>query len=239
MSKRVFYVVYFRDQRLQAAFDAMRLIANPHEKSRAHITVRGPYRQRYDVRGLDRKIRDTEIVTDGAGSFFDGDQNTVFIGCRSRKLREVWLKRDFGFHPHITIYDGSSRDFANLLYGRLLDLAIRIRFRVGGLSPLPSVKGQYSMDLRQAFDASVVADITGARLDVAERGRAFRGAEDRIDRVACRAGCRSALGRSPPASGGSRDGQWSVGRTRHLVTSGNRRGGRRVVAWISTRFSER
>ena len=167
MSKRIFYVVHFRNRRLQAAFDAMRLIANPHEKSRAHITVRGPYRQRYDVRGLDRKIRDTEIVTDGAGSFFDGDQNTVFIGCHSRELREVWLKRDFGFHPHITIYDGSSRDFASLLYGRLLDLAIRFRFRVGGLSPLPSVKGQYSMDLRQAFDASVVADITGARLDVA------------------------------------------------------------------------
>ena len=168
MSKRVFYVVYFRNQRLQAAFDAMRLIANPHEKSRAHITIRGPYRQRYDVRGLDRKIRDTEIVTDGAGSFFDGDQNTVFIGCHSRELREVWLKRDFGFHPHITIYDGSSRDFASLLYGRLLDLAIQFRFRVGGLLPLPSVKGQYSMDLRQAFDATVVADITGSRLDVAE-----------------------------------------------------------------------
>ena len=168
MSKRVFYVVHFRDKRLQAAFDAMRLIANPHEKNRAHITVRGPYRQRYDVRGLDRKIRDTEIVTDGVGSFFDGDQNTVFIGCRSRELREVWLKRDFGFRPHVTIYDGSSRGFADLLYGRLLDLGIRFRFRVGGLLPLPSVKGQYSMDLRHAFDATFVADITGARLDMAD-----------------------------------------------------------------------
>jgi len=168
MSKRVFYVVYFRDQRLQAAFDAMRLIANPHEKSRAHITVRGPYRQRYDVRGLDRKIRDAEIAADGTGSFFGGDQNTVFIECRSKELREVWSKKDFGFHPHITIYDGSSREFAVLLYSRLVRLAIRFHFGVGGLLPLPSVKGQYSMDLRQAFDGAFVADITGVPLNVAE-----------------------------------------------------------------------
>ena len=41
MLKRVFYVVYFNEQRLQASLNAMRFIANPREKTPAHITVRG------------------------------------------------------------------------------------------------------------------------------------------------------------------------------------------------------
>ena len=168
MSKRVFYVVYLRDRRLQGSLDAMRLIADPKEKSRAHVTLRGPYPQRYNVSGLDRKVRGSEVVANGTGSFFQNGQNTVFIRCNSEKFRKVWKKADFEFNPHITIYDGPSREFARMLLERLDLLTIHFRFFVDGLSPLVSYKGQYTTELQQSFDEAFAADVIGERLGFSE-----------------------------------------------------------------------
>ena len=167
-SRRIFYVVYFHDQRLQDSLNAMRFIADPREKSCAHITIRGPYMQKYDLRGMDRKIHGTEVMADGVGSFFGHDQNTVFIRCRSEILRDVWKKTDYGFNPHITIYDGSSPDFAKILLERLDHLTLRFRFLVGKLLPLVSQKSQYSMELSQSFNEEFFADVVGERIGTSE-----------------------------------------------------------------------
>ena len=168
MSKRIFYVVYFDDQRLQASLDAMRFIANPKEKTLAHITLRGPYSQLYNVCGLERKIRGAEVMAVGADGFFSKGQNTVFIRCHSEKFQEVWKKSDFPFNPHITIYDGSCRSFAKMLLERLERLPIQFRFLVGKLSPLESHKGQYSTLLRQSFDEEFARDVVGEPLKVSD-----------------------------------------------------------------------
>ena len=167
-ARRVFYVVYLRDSRLQEALDAMRFIANPGEKNFAHITVRGPYHQRYNFRSVGKKINGTAVWADGVGSFFSQGQNTVFIRCYSEILRDVWRKADYGFNPHITIYDGPSRRFAEMLLERLDQLTLQFRFVVGGLSPLVSYSRQYSMELSQSFDEGVFAEVSGRRLRPSE-----------------------------------------------------------------------
>ena len=168
MSKRIFYVVYFENHRLQASLDAMRFIANPKEKSPAHITIRGPYTRAYNICGLERRSLGAEVVTDGIGAFFYDNQNTIFIRCHSKELRKVWKKSDFDFNPHITIYDGFSRSFASMLLDRLQRRSIRFRFSVSALTLLESHKGQYSTWLRDSFDEQLVSRVAGNPLATSE-----------------------------------------------------------------------
>ena len=168
MSKRIFYVVYFDDRRLQGALDAIRLIANPVEKTRAHITVRGPYTKSISAGALRKRIGGTEVMADGIGSFLREDQNTVFIRCRSERLREIWRKVEFGFNPHITIYDGPSREFALMLLDRLSTLPSKFYFVVGQATRLVTYKGQYTTSLREAFDEGLTTRILGERLGISE-----------------------------------------------------------------------
>lgn len=168
MSKRIFYVVYLDDARLQAALDAIRFISNPAEKTRAHITVRGPYTRPIVIEGLGQKLCGTEVMADGVDSFLRKDQNTVFIRCRSERLREIWQKKDFGFNPHITIYDGPSRDFALKLLARLSTLPNKFCFVVGQVTRLVTHKGQLTTSLREAFDEGLTRRLLGRPLGIAE-----------------------------------------------------------------------
>ena len=164
MSRRVFYVVYFEDQNLQRILDAIRLLCDPNGKTRAHITIRGPYSKRTDMSPFTRRLQGTEIVTLGVDCFFNESQNTVFLKCDSDRLREVWEKSDYGYNPHITLYDGDSRQFASRLADRLSKLLLRFSFTADGLSPLISYKGQGTFDLRMAFDEEFVFKLIGKRV---------------------------------------------------------------------------
>ena len=168
MSKRIFYVVYLDNAQMQAALDTIRFIANPAEKTRAHITVRGPYTRPVDIAALGRELSGTEVMADGIDSFLREDQNTVFIRCRSEPLREVWQKKDFGFNPHITIYDGPSREFALKLLERLSILPNRFYFVVGQMTRLVTHKGQLTTSLREAFDDGLTRRLLGRPLGISE-----------------------------------------------------------------------
>jgi hypothetical protein len=119
---------------------------------------------------MDKAIDGTEVTAHGVGSFFGYSQNTVFIKCHSEMLRDVWRKTDYGFNPHVTIYDGESREFAEMLLGRLYHLTIKFRFVVGRLHPLVTRSGQYSMELSQAFDEALFKEITGIHVSASEVG---------------------------------------------------------------------
>ncbi|MDE0718111.1 MAG: hypothetical protein OXH64_09270 [Rhodospirillaceae bacterium] len=160
--------MYFQDKRLQALLDAIRFIANPKEKTPAHITVRGPYSRYYDSTKWERKIVGTEAIASGVDSFFENEKNTIYIRCYSKKLREIWSKKDFGFVPHITLYDGISRSFAELLHARLKQIPLQFSFAIGELRSLVSHKGQQSTILRQIFDENIAKDVVGYPLKVDE-----------------------------------------------------------------------
>lgn len=165
MIKRVFYVVHFNDRDVQRCVDAIRLICDPNEKGCAHITVRGPYRQRYNVQAIARKIQGKTIDVDGVGSFFEEKQNTIFLKCSSPSLEEVWMKSDYGYNPHVTLYDGTSRKLATMLLDTLLRLDLKFSFIADGLTPFLSVKGQRALDLRSAFDCEFVSKLLGETIN--------------------------------------------------------------------------
>ena len=163
MTSRTFHVLYVPDGLLAACIDAIRVLANPAEKHRAHITVRGPYyRGRKQVGAVNRFVEGAEISINGSGNFFDTGQNTVYLRCESPNLGDVWDKPDFGFNPHITLYDGSSQSFAVNLWEIVSERTYEFSFIAGPLIPLVSSRRhQGGMALRADLDLRFIREVTG------------------------------------------------------------------------------
>jgi hypothetical protein len=152
---RFFYVLFLPDGEAARCLDTIRLLANPEEKWRAHITVRGPYVRKLSEKALahfNDLIRGNIVTVDGVGEFPNAapDQHTIIFYCDGTKLRNprVWHKPDYpGYTPHITLYDGSLPAIA----GRLKHLAQRHPFRAQFLAdelvPMQSIKGQQRMEM--------------------------------------------------------------------------------------------
>src|SRR5690349_19434508 len=116
---KVFYVIYIKDKLLRTIIDGIRILANPLEKQKAHITVRGPYYQSYRLTEKNEIIKHTKINIHGIATFFNEKQNTIYLKVKnsSEALKNVW-KKDFykgAFNPHLTLYDGRDEQFAESL----------------------------------------------------------------------------------------------------------------------------
>lgn len=161
---RVFYVLYIRERELSDSLDAMRVLANPSEKSAAHLTVRGPYQRKLPLSHLSERIVGKSIVVHEVGNFFREGQNTVFFSCLSPDLLSIWKKTDFAFNPHITIYDGDSESFARKLYSIMRKYKYSFKFTAGQLEPFVSVRRQNGFHLQLTFNQSLVSRILGEQL---------------------------------------------------------------------------
>jgi len=124
----VFYVLHVKEKSLSDCLDAIRFLCDPAEKQKAHITVRGPYQRKIDIRSVNDKVAGRIVSIDGVDNFFAYNQNTVFFHCSAPVLTTVWKKPDFPFNPHLTIYDGRSTEFAHRLYDILKAHTYRLRF---------------------------------------------------------------------------------------------------------------
>ena len=163
MAPRTFYVLYVPDGLLADCIDAIRVLAQPSEKYRAHITVRGPY-QRSSNRSdrANRAIENSEITIDGCGNFFESGQNTVYLRCSSPNLETAWHKPDYGFNPHITLYDGSSREFAEQIWDVASRRTYDMSFVAGPLKPLvSSKKHQGGMALQADLNPNFLRGVAG------------------------------------------------------------------------------
>jgi hypothetical protein len=158
---KVFYVVHIKDKVLSDVLEAIRFLCNPTEKQRAHVTVRGPYKRRIDVKGLNRKIAGDTIVIDGVGNFFDVGQRTVFFRCSSPELKNVWNKSDYPFNPHVTLYDNDSETFARHLFEVVSRYKYYLKFRVEELEAIQPRRGQSSFSLALAFNSELVRSVVG------------------------------------------------------------------------------
>ena len=146
------------------------------------MTVRGPYQQRYALSAANKLIDGSELEVTGVDAFLGTGQNTVFFALRAPALEKAWRKPDFSdYRPHLTIYDGKSRDFAVELRSRLEQIKPRFWLRATSLAPLVSKKGQGSLELRAAYDEKLVKDITGCRVAADEVTRLP--AQQRIDLI--------------------------------------------------------
>jgi hypothetical protein len=161
---RIFYVLHIKEQALADCVDAIRFICNPGEKLRAHVTVRGPYRKRINVTAINRRILGDTVAIDKVGNFFDSGQNTVFFHCDAPELKSVWNKPHFPFNPHITLYDGGSKEFAHRLYSIVSQYQYCLKFQAEKLEAIESRKGQQSMSLALAFNSRWVRKALGEKI---------------------------------------------------------------------------
>lgn len=167
---RLFYVLYPEEPHLRFALDAIRFLANPYEKERAHLTVRGPCSRHYREQTLQRlnlKIASSPISIEGVDNFFAERQHTVFLSCDGPNLKQVWLKPDYGYRPHITLYDGDSRSLGAALLSILQARPARLRFVAGRLVPLVTFKGQTNLTLRTSVDFGRLSQLAGRALSPA------------------------------------------------------------------------
>lgn len=115
-----FVAASFSDKKVAELFDLARLVVEGDYARPAHITLRGPYKSKGDIhRGLLEK--DVGVIhIRRPGHFFNGRQNTVFLGIEILGISEFWYKPDFPEGvPHLTIYDGSDRRFAWIVFNIL------------------------------------------------------------------------------------------------------------------------
>ncbi len=151
MGRKLFYVIYIKDNTLKTIIDGIRLFADPTQKHKAHLTVRGPYTkfQRQFVEDWNKDLANGKMEISGIGTFFSEYQNTVYLNCiGTTTLRSVWNKKDYpDFNPHITLYNGESKDYANELVNILEAFDFRFQIDADELQILksPVMKGEYSI----------------------------------------------------------------------------------------------
>lgn len=162
---RVFYVVYVGDEAIASHLDAIRLVCNPDEKTSAHVTVRGPYRQRFNMPVLTKEVASEPVCVSGVGNFFEHGQNTVFLKCESEALRRAWFKRDYPYNPHATLYDGASAVFARSLYERLRVLRLSFCFKPTPLKALVSRRGQRDAEVWMRLNYDLISQAAGYVVD--------------------------------------------------------------------------
>lgn len=163
--RRVFYVIYLPERSIESHINAIKLLCEPNAKTVAHLTVRGPYLKQVSVDEISSAVSGTNIQVTGVDCFFEPNQNTVFLRCDGDSLRSVWRKSDFGYNPHITLYDGGSRRFAEQLLDVLGNYNLSFSFKAPGLEPLVSVSGQTDASLVYSVDSAWLGEVVGRQVD--------------------------------------------------------------------------
>jgi len=146
--KRHFYVVYIEEREISECLDSIRFLLNPMEKQRAHVTLRGPTLRHlgdHQLRNYNDILKGSLVSVNGAGSFFSPTQHTVFLKCDSYAFQKVWRKPDFGYNPHLTLYDGDDRDVARKFLHFLDKQDIYFEFHCSQMEIITSHKGQYDL----------------------------------------------------------------------------------------------
>lgn len=164
---RVFYCIYVPAGKIRTVLDSIRLIANPATKHTAHITVRGPYSDYQDPRAWSLAVQRQRIQVGGVGTFFGSGQNTVLLNVEAPVIQTLWHKPDYPeYNPHLTVYDGDSRLFAEALRDVLDSRDPMFTFHAVGMEPMVSDNGRPS--LRHFFDAEIVERLLGQPVSLAE-----------------------------------------------------------------------
>ncbi|HEX2787387.1 MAG TPA: hypothetical protein VHP32_05725 [Ignavibacteria bacterium] len=140
MSKKSFFVIYINDNDLKTIIDSIRVVADPQQKSSSHVTVKGPYKTN-QVKRLQEESKAIEgkyFPVFGVGTFFHLNQNTVFWRCSNENiLHDIWKtksKKTYDdYHPHITIYDGTDRNYAQKLFKIINFFDIHFSFKINKL----------------------------------------------------------------------------------------------------------
>ena len=79
-------------------------------------------------------------------------------------MKKIWSKPDYDYNPHITLYDGKSRTFAEKLVKILNSHLRNISFKVDKLYELKSVRGKVNEPITVNSTLSYIKRIVGEKL---------------------------------------------------------------------------
>jgi len=171
MSNRWFSYVLIEDKEIQNFIDAIIFLCNPVEKNGAHITMMGPLKDKLEISELNKiknEMIGSKISIIGVGRFFNDRQNTVFLQCGSDFVKKFWKKPDFPFNPHITIYNGKSRDFAEKIYLIFRENRLFFELSVGDVICLQSHSGQKDFHLIFSLDLDGIRGALGGENPISQ-----------------------------------------------------------------------
>jgi adenine-specific DNA-methyltransferase len=138
------YLLYINDGLFTPCLELIRNVCEPDSKSRPHITVRGPVDRLYiDINRLAKDFLEIHIF--GLDKFFtelkNGQlQNTLYLKCDFKELSSIYYKPDYPGPPHITLYDGESRAFAEKLLECVSKYSWNYNFRLSTPPILTEIK---------------------------------------------------------------------------------------------------
>lgn len=163
---RVFYGIFHADPNLQAWLNLLRFLANPNQKLIAHLTVRGPYSQRYGLAAASAVIQGHRLQITEIDAFFGPGQATAILRCApDAKLRKIWHKPDYpDFNPHISICDGLTEDFTR----KVLAACKGIRpfpFLCSALLPIVTKPLKDELSLTRSVDFQLLGKLLGDVFD--------------------------------------------------------------------------
>lgn len=156
--------MHFGDRHIQDCLNALVWFANPQEKEQAHITFQGPFDSATKASDARRSLpleRRDWIQILGVDRFLSDRQNTVFLKCESRFVRENWRKAAGFDTPHITIYDGKSREIADRVFEILMRHDFHFSIPAGDVETVESISGQSRFFLSMYLDPKNLEAQTG------------------------------------------------------------------------------
>jgi adenine-specific DNA-methyltransferase len=135
-------VLYVSDDHVAPLLELLRNVCEPSSRSRPHVTVR--YFDRLSVPAEYKQVRVRHIDLVEAAAFADPELtglNTVFVRCECDELLPLEHKPHFPASDfHITLYDGSSGEFARKVLSILQTVRWGFRLTLPDASRLTSLK---------------------------------------------------------------------------------------------------
>jgi hypothetical protein len=152
---RYFGVININDKNAQTFIDGIRLLCASRVKHKAHITLQGPKNDKNEIKFGSIRRNEQIVYVNGVGNFFSEGQNTVYLKCdldNNGQIKSMLDKPDFGNeNPHITLYDGDNRNFAESLYN-LTQTPIykdKIRFQI--------IVSENNYNVKQESDLGIIS----------------------------------------------------------------------------------
>jgi adenine-specific DNA-methyltransferase len=125
MTTPYLYILYLTDEIVAPSLELVRRICEPNARSKPHVTMGGPLRRRTDSSATWENTQIKRITLVEAGRFLSHadmspTQNTVYMRCDLHEQAWVHYTPDYPQSvPHVTLYNGKSRDFADRLWDLL------------------------------------------------------------------------------------------------------------------------
>jgi len=131
-----FLFLELRDYRINLILVELRSIFSEKKSSNnIHITLKGPMTKidlKKHYKYIEKYLKDNNSISiEGVGRFLNENFHVIYlkVNCGDLKKYNLWRKPDFdnSFNPHITLYKGSNKELADLVYNFLLSENIQFK----------------------------------------------------------------------------------------------------------------